>query len=393
MSIEYDRLAAALADGASDGGIRIDTALAPLGGPGSPVKPPIYEGGAYQHDKRWDESGGGPHDVIVVDAVQSQANRLEAALLGARAEIGLPEIVLDLSSIPNLPPHLPRSISSLLFPHRNADAYLRDSEIDGVSIRRTAIGHAIMDATATSCGPIAAWFPQALVFGFWQSHLGKKRSAAKHPRAWVSEIIGWQPAVAERATPSMGLKGDPLNLSIEERATVDDADQTTWAIAERGGVRLSELGHGQVPFMGEDAAPAPVSFRRVTQLSTLSFAQLRRLTLGGEPPEADAAVRALAAALALHAHELAFERPFELRSGADLTRESVSAIWRSAGGAEPLAVGGPEATAILLRDAIDGALAVGVDLDGWRRDPLIVTPSNSLADVIRKSWPDLTDGD
>ena len=58
-----------------------------------------------------------------------------------------------------------------------------------------------------------AWFPQALLYGFWQSHLGKKRHNSKHARAWVSEIIGWQPASTD--TRVFGLKGDALNLNTD----------------------------------------------------------------------------------------------------------------------------------------------------------------------------------
>ena len=42
----------ACANASFDDGIRIDTQLMPIGGDGAPVKPPVYEGGAYQQDKR-----------------------------------------------------------------------------------------------------------------------------------------------------------------------------------------------------------------------------------------------------------------------------------------------------------------------------------------------------
>ena len=71
----------------------------------------------------------------------------------------------------------------------------------------------------------------------------------------MSEIIGWQPASTE--TRVLGLKGDPLNLNTDEVVTSNPDDRTLWDIggAEKveGGKRdrLSELGHGQVPFTGE----------------------------------------------------------------------------------------------------------------------------------------------
>ena len=237
----------------------------------------------------------------------------------------IPELVLDLSELKHLPAHLPRRLSSLQFPHRSADAYLRDARLDGQDFIKTKLGRDIFGATAQSCGPLMAWFPQALLYGFWQSHLGKKAHNTKHARVWVSEVIGWQPATTD--TRVLGLKGDPLNLTAGEAVTSNPNDRTKWSVGKgervEGGKndKLSEIGHGQVPFMGADATAAPMSFARVTQRATVSFAQLRRISLGGDvSDEADTAARALLVALGLHAHQLAFGRGFSLRSGADLRR-------------------------------------------------------------------------
>lgn len=68
------------------------------------MKPAIYEGGKYQTDRRW----WGPVDdrtkvdVVVIDNVPSQANRLDAALRTFRSRLGLPEFVLDLNGVPGL---------------------------------------------------------------------------------------------------------------------------------------------------------------------------------------------------------------------------------------------------------------------------------------------------
>jgi len=304
--IDFERLLTACADDAFDDGIRIDADLHPLAGPGGPVKPAVYEGGAYQLDRRWaSPDDAEPTPVIVIDNVPSQANRLEQALRRDREASSIPEFVLDLSELGDLPAHLPRTLSSLEFPHRNADAYLRDAKVGDDDFIKTDVGRAIFGATAQECGPLMSWFPQALLYGFWQSHLGRKRHNTKHARAWVSEIIGWQPASTE--TRMLGLKGDPLNLNIDEPVNSDPDDRTVWGIGGEkveGGRsdRLSELGHGQVPFMGSDAAASAVSFQRVTQRATVSFAQLRRVSLGRDAlREVDAAARALLVALGLHA--------------------------------------------------------------------------------------------
>lgn len=392
--IDLEALVAGCADDSFDDGIRIDSDLEPLSGPGGVVKPAVYEGGAYQHDRRWaspadDEST----QVIVIDNVPSQANRLEAALRESRDSISAPEFELDLSELSHLPAHLPRSISSFEFPHRNADAYLRDAMLGGQDFLKTRIGKAIFGATAQTCGPLIAWFPQALLYGFWQSHLGKKRQNTKHARAWVSEIIGWQPASAD--TKNMGLKGDPLNLTTDDDVTSNPDDRTTWEVggdAQIAGAKkdkLSEIGHGQVPFMRNDAPAAAVSFARVTQRATVSFAQLRRVSLGGDSGEADAAVRALLVALGLHAHQLAFGRGFALRSGAELRPRSTTATWLGAEGDEPIDLGGDEATRALLESARRHAESHDVPLDGWGAPVVRLTPKANLSRAIRSTWPEL----
>ena len=394
--IDLEALLAGCADDSFDDGIRIDAELEPLAGPGGPVKPAVYEGGNYQHDRRW--AGAGDSEatqVIVIDNVPSQANRLEHALRQHRESMSIPEFTLDLSTMPHLPAHLPKSLSSLEFPHRNADAYLRDSELNGEDFMKTAIGKAIFGATAQACGPLVAWFPQALLYGFWQSHLGKKRHNTKHARAWVSEIVGWQPASTE--TKVLGLKGDALNLSTDEPVTSNPNDRTDWDVGKAGKIeggrndKLSEMGHGQVPFMGADAPAASVSFARVTQRATVSFAQLRRVALGTAAPEADAALRALLVALGLHAHQLAFGRGFALRSGAELRPKVTTVNWLGDDGDEPCDLDGAAATAKLLRGTREHAESVGVPLDGWVREARTLTPKANLRKAILATWPVLDD--
>ena len=396
-TITLESLLAGCTDDSFDDGIRIDTELEPLSGSGGPVKPAVYEGGTYQRDRRWaSPTDEAPTPVIVIDNVPSQANRLEEALRRHRESIQVPELVLDFSTVGNLPAHLPRLLSSLEFPHRNADAYLRDARLDDDDFTRTDLGRAIFGATPQACGPLMAWFPQALLFGFWQSHLGKKRHNTKHARAWVSEIVGWNPAATD--TRVLGLKGDALNLNTDAAITSDPDDRMSWDIGKvekvEGGKKdkLSEIGHGQVPFMGDEATAAAVSFARVTQRATVSFAHLRRITLGpSHTAAADAAARALLVALGLHAHVLAFGRGFALRSGAELRPKVNAATWLGSTGDEACTIGDAEATRTLLQAAVAHAESVRVPLDGWDEPALILTPKDNLRDAIRSTWPELDD--
>lgn len=392
-------LIGACADDSFESGITIRTEHEPLAGPGTPVKPAVYAGGVYQLDKRWVD--GQVTDVVSLDNVPSQANRLEAALESVREKLGLPEIVLDLSGVPELPPHLPRKISSFRFPHRSADAYLRDSLIEGQALLKTAIGKAIFSATADDAEALYEWFPQALLFGYWQAHLGTKRSQAKLARSWVSELVGVDPATTE--THVAGLKGDPLNLNVDEAIGFEEEDLTEWRSAadvaagegsqkggKKGRGKLSGIGHGQVPFGGaggDSGARAAVSFRSIRQQATVSFASLRRISTGN--PQADAPGRAMLTAIGIAAHTLAFGRAFSLRSGCDLRprRDSTIWTWRGADEDAQLAVPDFEAARSLVLGCAAAAEEAGLPVGSRWPKPLMVSPNPALAKAIRDTWP------
>ena len=395
--INLEALLRGCAGDSFDDGIRIDAELEALSGPGGPVKPAVYEGGRYQQDRRWaSPSDDDATPVIVIDNVPSQANRLEDALRRNRDSASIPELVLNLADLGQLPAHLPRRLSSLQFPHRNADAYLRDAKLGDQDFTRTDLGRAVFSATAQTCGPLVAWFPQALLYGFWQSHLGRKRHNTKHARAWVSEIVGWNPGATN--TRGLGLKGDALNLSTDETIVSNKEDRMRWTIGTDEKVKdgqkdkLSEIGHGQVPFMGADAPASSVSFARITQRATISFAQLRRVSLGPDfAPEADTAARALLVALGLHAHVLAFGRGFALRSGAELRPRVTNTTWLGSDGDHPCSLGDSQATQALLEAGRNHAQSVRVPLDGWGQSPLVLTPKDNLRKAIRATWPEFSD--
>ncbi len=402
-AVTVDDLMVALADTGVDAGLRIDTELSPIGGAGSPVKPAIYRGGHYQHDRRWaDPDDENPTVVIVIDNVPSQANRLEGAIADQARHLGVPEMVLDLTGedYDHLPSHLPRSLSSWRWPHRHADAYLIDSLIGGKAADKHELGREILTATSDTADVLMSWFPQSLLFGFWQSHQGKKRTQTKHARAWVSEIVGWNPAVAKnqetgKMTVTLGTKGDPYNLNIDSAIKKDVNDRYAgWEMGKGTPGRdkekkLSSLGHGQVPFSPDEAAPAGVSFQAISQRSIVSFAQLRRIRLAAsKDPEINASARCLLVALGLHGHHLAFGRAFHLRSGADLRPVSSSVMWLGQSGDREIELGD---TSALLAEAKAAAEDRGVSLDGWGRDPIGITPNRSLEKAILDTWPDLDD--
>src|SRR5258706_14745075 len=75
--LTYDALRAAVEGTAA--AFRAVTDLEPAGGDGDKLFPPTYQGGVYARETRM--IGGEPTPCVLLDSVQSQANRLELALL------------------------------------------------------------------------------------------------------------------------------------------------------------------------------------------------------------------------------------------------------------------------------------------------------------------------
>ncbi len=143
---------------------------------------------------------------MLIDSVQSQANRMEDALqaLWADKQIALPVVSVDFSSVA---PEVGR-VTSLSAPHRIADALLRDSLLDGQLFRLSDIGQSFTDASTRNATELFKVCPTGLVFGLWDSTGPKGGLGAKFQRTLVSEIVGIN-AVSGSKTES---RIDPLNI-------------------------------------------------------------------------------------------------------------------------------------------------------------------------------------
>ena len=125
---------------------RCVTEYQPAGGPGDKVFPPTYADDKAPGKHAWEErrlpGEDKPVPCVLLDSVQSQANRMEMALLEAweAGRIKLPVITVDFSGN-----ELERDlrITSLEAPHRIADAILRDSLVGGKPFRKSELGEAI----------------------------------------------------------------------------------------------------------------------------------------------------------------------------------------------------------------------------------------------------------
>lgn len=204
MTVEgvYEKLRWAVALDGDRALIRIRTTYQPAAGEGARIYPPTYptDKGEPPYVLETRVVKGGARPDVLLDGVPSQANRAELALLkGTRAgrfEIPLMDIRHEGAASVVL--------TSLELPHRYADAYLRDSLIDGVKFDKTDLGKAFQAASMDDATALFQQDPGSLVFGAWNSH--RKGRQAKFSRVYTSEIVGWDPQQGKRKAGRM----DPL---------------------------------------------------------------------------------------------------------------------------------------------------------------------------------------
>ena len=334
--MNIDKLKDMVAKGAA---LRRRQRLQPVGGPGDKVFPPTFKGAVYAMEQRRVQGRDEPVSCVLLDSVQSQANRMELALQQAldMGKICIPLLEVDFTE------HDPideddnhnndnnkknerlidaiGKITSLQVPHRVADAILRDSELDGVAFRKSDKGKALNTISIANATPLFALCPTALLFGMWDSTGPKGGLGPKFERAMVSEVVG---VGAEVGDLLRGVRRDPLE--IRAAIKVLKAADKTWLVADaddKKGVSPSEANHSNVPFpkvgdrKTDDNYHSGVTIEYAEQTTTLSLICLRRLRFpinGEAKPEADVAARTVLAALGLAAATLAFEAGMGLRS-------------------------------------------------------------------------------
>ncbi len=377
--------------------IRGTARLEPAGGPGDKIFPPTHAvddknkkpGAKYAFETR--RIDGNDATCVLIDSVQSQANRMEEALeaLWYDKRIALPVVSVNFSSVaPEVGP-----VTSLTAPHRIADALLRDSLLDGQHFRLSDIGRSFTDASPKNATALFKVCPTGLVFGLWDSTGPKGGLGAKFQRALVSEIVGIN-AVAGSKTES---RIDPLN--IVKKATViyiaaDEKERWTTDVSKakkendepvkfgKEG-KPSEVNHGNVT-PSIDSVAGGVTIDEARQTVVLSLASLRRLgfTTGEEE------VRTVLAALGLLAVLAAESRGHDLRSRCLLVPKKGSALKLEAvardGNATPVDL--DLAGAIALYNEAVGRLPDDVKFDKAAGEALAeLTPSPKLADLVKKS--------
>jgi CRISPR-associated protein Csb1 len=331
---------------------------------------------------------------VLLDSVQSQANRMEIALLDAweQKRIPLPVITVDFKE-QNLAKSL--RVTSLEAPHRIADALLRDSLLDGVLFRKSGVGQRIDNVDNHNATALFELNPTALVFGMWDSTGPIGGMGAKFARAMVSEIVGLNATLGVKTSSRI----DPAQISRNAGPVYETEDDRFFTLeeaeAKKSGKkkepakhgkdgRPSEVNHGNiVPTIGDGG----FTISKAVQTTVLSIPALRRLSfpLNGEAQsEVDCAARTVLATLALCAATLSREQGGVLRSRCHLFPTG-SFIWDllEKPGEEPEHFCISSDMAInLYEGALEEAKKIGLP---WLDEELALTPSPDLVSLVRRS--------
>lgn len=366
--------------------LRSSARLTPAGGSQDKVFPPTYEGGRYATERR--RVDGAEVDCVLLDSVQSQANRFETALQDAfdRGRISIPCIRVT------FPEELARElgpITSLSAPHRCYDAILRDSSLaaDGTPFPQSEIGRALAAARPADATALYRHCPTALVFGGWDSWGPRGMMGAKFTRAISSEIVG----IGATAGVHTSSRIDPLAVRSEVKV-VFDGDRTQWSLASESAKNAkspADIGHSNAAVPRIDELRGGVTVDRIEQTWVLSLPALRRYRFpvdGGYSNDRDTAGRAVLVALALAARALAHDDGLFLRSRCQLVPvpggaglETVAADGTTEALEEPTT----EEAVELLAEAV--AAAAAHDLE-WEAQPVELEPQERLVELVRRSF-------
>jgi CRISPR-associated protein Csb1 len=375
--------------GGTAAAFRCLTEYQPAGGPSDKVFPPTYEGGRYAVEERIVE--GELVDCVLLDSVQSQANRMELALLEAYRSQKVKQLPLVVARFDHDSLKKKFTVTSLDAPHRIADAIFRDSLLDGVMFRKCEKGKILDSADVRNATGVLGLCPTALVFGLWDSTGPRGGLGAKFQRALVSEIVGY----SARAGVKTSSRIDPAQIMKEAGPLYSRNEESDvaprWTLDSQAGSKKlgkdgkpSEANHGNVrPGITEGG----VTIGKALQTTVLSLAALRRLRfpLNGSSDSdgaVDNAARTVLAALGLTAATLA-RGDGDLRSRCQLFPQQPP-VWQllDVPGETPteFSLSSDQAVA-LLNAAVDQAKEVKLPWEG----EIELSPSDELIELVRRS--------
>jgi CRISPR-associated protein Csb1 len=380
--------------------IRRITRLEPMG---DKVFPPTYEGGEYAEEQRQvltPEGNVNTIETVLLDSVQSQANRMELALLRAydNKRLQMPMLLVDFRGDGQDPilAEIGR-LTSLETPHRICDAIFRDSMDSGRPFRESERGAKLNLSRASNATPIFELCPTALLFGFWDSTGPRGGLGAKLQRVLVSEIVGYESVLGKRSSSRI----DPLQ--IENNVDIYGKQGGGWTFQESEAEKKdgqpvkkkpSEINHGNITpsLRHEDKNTRKqvlnhggVTLAYALQHTVLSLAGLRRLRFpvkGEMNPDVDNAARTVLAALALAAILLLDEDGYDLRSRCLLDGKAGPLQFIGRGEAVTFSVDANAATQLLTQAVAE---AKALDLPWPDEEAITLQPSPNLSRLVIES--------
>jgi len=377
MSQLYSILSSAVAEASV---IRLVMHLKPANADGI-IYPPTYEGGRHIFRPAW--VNGEKREAVILDSVQSQANRVEMAILDAhrRERIAYPNIELTIKAETG-----EERYSVLELSHRVYDAALRMSTVNGVPFAKSEIGKEIYSARIEKAAGLYKHSPITLTLGGWDSHGGGGPLVAKIPRVLTSEIVGLDALPVETAA----VKFDPMDIRKDagplydsknpERLYETDKDKA----ASNKEYRPSEKGLGSVPSLSNTGAV----ITEAVQTSLVSCSAVRRLRFerddGSYEDASDLTCQTVIAALALFGLIAQMDSGYNLRSGCDLLPEhqpKIEIIGRTLEEIETHEVNVDE-----IHKALSEALDIAVEQGfTWRKDTIHAEADERLVTLVERS--------
>ena len=371
--------------------------LQPVGGAGDKLFPPTYppppgarRDAPPRHVFERRRVNDGDVWCVLIDSVQSQANRLEEALLAVAEQGGvrIPYVTVDFRAA-GLEP-LER-ITSLDAPHRIYDAILRDSLMEGEPFMQSKVGRRLAAAKPADATALLELSPTALLFGAWHSQGEGGGLGAKFPRALVSEVMGIDAPVDEIPNTRTG-EVEPRTAGQRTGSRIDPLGVLRKVEVFKGGsgwspdkneagtrakkVRPSEINHGNI---APTVQPLGVTCAYAEHRAVITLAGLRRLRFGSD--ERNDAGRALLVALGLVALAEQDAGGYSLRSRCDLVCDGLAPLElvRADGSTETVDLDRDEARA-LYRDSYARAESAG-----FRFESIVLTPQDKLVEIVRRS--------
>jgi len=368
--------------------IRRRLTLQPAGGNGSYIAPPTYKGDNDKTTHVFEIRRINEADVqcVLLDSVQSQANRLEEAL-SKSIEFEKAAIPYTYVDFKNTDIRHVGNLSSLDVPHRIFDAIIRDSELDGVEFLDSPMGKEISKATPHNAQALFRYAPTTLIFGGWNSTGELGGSGPRFQRCITSEIIGVNTPIGESKKPASRL--DPLGIEKVDIFRTEGGKKYEWSTDKQGKAtkaKPSDVNHGNIP---PSVLNQGATVDYALQTTVITLAGLRRLSFpdgdGNIDEKRNMAACTVLAALALYAITKQDKAGYSLRSRCDLVPEPAGLhtfeIIQNNGKVEEADITSDGAK-LLLDESVENAKKHNL---AWEERPVRLEPQAKLVELVKKS--------